>query len=119
MFEDRLKTISDRIGGVLALSLISRDGIPVESVQEDEEVDLEVLSAELITQVQVISDDQRDLDVGTVRHFAITTDVMTVMLTAMTDEYFLLLVLGDPSRHGRARFELQRARLVFEDDLTV
>ena len=35
MFLERLSRISDRIDGALALSLVARDGIPVESVSSD------------------------------------------------------------------------------------
>ena len=117
MFQERLKAITDRIDGALALALVARDGITVESVSSDPEIDLEVLSAELVHQVHVISDDHRDLEVGEVRHLAVSTDRLTLMVSELTAGYYLLLVLGDPLSYGRARFELRRARLAFESDL--
>lgn len=118
MFLERLNRVRNRIEGAVALSLVAKDGMPVESVSSDPELDLEVLAAEIISQVRVISDDHRELDVGDVQHFAVTTDQVTLMVSAVSDEYYLLLVLGDPRSYGRARFELRRARLLFEDDLT-
>ena len=54
--------ISNRIDGVVALSLVAEDGIAVESVSSDPDLDLEVLAAELVAQVRSISDNHRELD---------------------------------------------------------
>ena len=39
------------------------------------------------------------------------------IIGALTEDYFLLLVLKAGSNSGRARFELRRAVLMFEEDL--
>ena len=118
MFLERLNRITSRIDGAVALSLVAADGIPVESVNTDPAVDLEVLAAELIAQVRVISDDHRELNVGEVRHLAVTTDRYTLMVSSVAAGYYLLLVMTEASSFGRARFELRRARLLFESDLS-
>ncbi len=51
------------------------------------------------------------------RSFAVTTDRYVLMISALTDDYYLLLVLHADGNAGRARFELRRAVLLFEDDL--
>jgi predicted regulator of Ras-like GTPase activity (Roadblock/LC7/MglB family) len=117
MFLERLSSITDRIDGAVALSLVAADGIPVESVNSDPRLDLEVLAAELIAQVRIISDDHRELNVGEVRQLAVSTDRFTLMVANVAEGYYLLLVLADSSSYGRARFELRRARLLFEPDL--
>ena len=118
MFLERLSRITSRIDGAVALSLVAADGIPVESVNNDPAIDLEVLAAELVAQVRVISDDHRELNVGEVRHMAVTTDRFTLMVSTVAAGYYLLLVMSDGASHGRARFELRRARLLFESDLS-
>ena len=67
MFEERLERIRSRIDGAQAISLVAKDGIPVESVAEGSEPDLELLAAELMNQVQAISGDQLELRIGRVR----------------------------------------------------
>ena len=116
MFADRLKRIHERLGDALAVSLVGNDGIPVESYSETD-LDIEVVAAELLTQVRNIANDQREMAVGPVRQFAVTTDKYALMLGSLTDEYYLLLILGDGGSIGRARYELRRASLDFEDDL--
>lgn len=117
MFLERLNDISRRIGSARALSLVAADGIPVESVSFGDEVDLEALTAELMNQVQAIGESHRDLEYGEVYQFSVSTEQMTLMVSSLSDNYFLLLVLGPEGSYGRARFELRRARLLFASDL--
>lgn len=117
MFLEQLSRISERIGGVLALSLVAKDGIPVESVSSDPELDIEVLAAELISQARSINENHRQLDVGEVQQLSVLTDRLTLIVSAVTPDYYLLLVLGPDGNYGRARFELRRARLALEQDL--
>jgi predicted regulator of Ras-like GTPase activity (Roadblock/LC7/MglB family) len=118
MFLEKLNTISNRIDGALALSLVAKDGIPVESVSSDPDLDLEVLAAEMVAQARSISDNHRELEVGEVQQLAVTTDRLTLMVSSVAKDYYLLLVLGPEGSYGRARFELRRARLLLEEDLS-
>lgn len=118
MFLDQLSQISNRIDGALALSLVAKDGMPVESVSSDPDLDLEVLAAELIAQVRSITENHRELDVGEVQQLSVTTDRLTLMVSSVAADYYLLLVLGPEGNYGRARFELRRARLLLESDLS-
>lgn len=117
MFLERLNDISDRIDGTVALCLVAADGIPVESVSSDDRLDLEVLAAELMDQVRAIAENHRDLATGPVQQFSVTTDQLTLMISSLSPNYYLLLVLGPKGSYGRARFEMKRARLLFEKDL--
>jgi predicted regulator of Ras-like GTPase activity (Roadblock/LC7/MglB family) len=118
MFREQLNRISERIDGVLALSLVARDGIAVESVNRDPAIDLEALAAEMVSQARAISDNHRELEAGEVQQLSVTTDRVTLMVSAVTPDYYLLLVLGPAGNYGRARFELRRARLLLEKDLS-
>ena len=119
MFVERLETLAERIGPVLAISLVAKDGIPVESVRfrGGAGLDLDLLAAELMSQVRAVSQNHRELAVGRVRHFSVSTDLMTLMVSGLTEEYSLLLVLEPGANVGHARFELRRAILLFENDL--
>lgn len=117
MFQERLKELTERIEGARVVSLVAGDGIAVETYGAANGLDVEALAAELLAQTRAISGDHGDLDVGRVRQFSITTDRYTILISALAGDYFLLLVLGQEGGYGRARFELRRARLRFEDDL--
>lgn len=117
MFIERLNEISDRIEGALAVALVAEDGITVESYSTESELDLDLLAAELITQVRAISENHKELAAGDVRQVTVATDRMTVMVSSVSDSYFLVLVLSGDGNRGRARYELCRARLLLEPDL--
>ena len=118
MFLDQLSRISNRIDGAVALSLVAKDGMPVESFSSDPDLDLEVLAAELVAQARSISENHRELDVGEVQQLSVMTDRLTLMVSSVAADYYLLLVLGPEGNYGRARFELRRARLLLEEDLS-
>lgn len=118
MFLEHLSHISNQIEGARALSLVARDGIPVESVSSDPELDLEVLAAELVAQVRSITENHRELEVGEVQQLSVSTDRLTLMVSSVASDYYLLLVLGPEGNYGKARFELRRARLLLEGDLS-
>jgi predicted regulator of Ras-like GTPase activity (Roadblock/LC7/MglB family) len=92
MFLDQLSRVSNRIEGALALSLVARDGIPVESFSADPDLDLEALAAELINQVRSITENHRELGVGEVQQLAVMTDRLTLMVSSVAADYYLLLV---------------------------
>lgn len=117
MFADRLQQVTDRIDGAMALSLIAKDGIAVETYAKEDALDLELLAAELMSQVRAVSQNHQELSVGQVKNFSVTTDRYILMIGALTEDYFLLLVLRAGANSGRARFELRRSVLLFEEDL--
>jgi len=118
MFLEHLSRISNRIDGAVALSLVAKDGIPVESFSSDPDLDLDVLAAELVAQARSISENHRELHVGEVQQLSVMTDRLTLMVSSVAADYYLLLVLGPEGNYGRARFELRRARLLLEADLS-
>jgi predicted regulator of Ras-like GTPase activity (Roadblock/LC7/MglB family) len=117
VFLERLAQVAGRIEGTLALCLVAKDGIPIEAVNYASDVDLDVLAAEMVAQARSISNDHRELAVGELQQFSVTTDRLTLMVSSLAGGYYLLLVLGPHGNYGRARFELRRARLLLDEDL--
>ena len=117
MFAERLSELKARIGDAEAVSLVSADGLTVEAVRDGSELDLELLTAEIVGQVEAIAENHRELAAGDLRQLTVVTDRMTVMVSSVSDSYYLVLVLSGEGNRGRARFELRRARLLLEGDL--
>ncbi len=117
MYLERLSSISSRIDGALALSLVAHDGIPIESLSSAPDLDLEVVAAEMVAQAQAISQQQKELSVGEVQQLTVAGEEMTFLLSAAGRGYWLLAALAPDAVVGRARFELKRAVLQFENDL--
>jgi predicted regulator of Ras-like GTPase activity (Roadblock/LC7/MglB family) len=118
MFLDHLSRISNSIEGAVALTLVARDGMRVESVSSDPDLDLDVLAAEMIAQARAISENHRELEAGALQSLSVATDRFTLLVSSVAADYYLLLVLGPEGNQGRARFELRRARLLLESELS-
>ena len=117
MFRKTLADIRDRVDGTLAISLIGLDGIAVEALN-DHDVPLDVLGAEFGGFVKSIKLSNTELNTGEVKQFSLVTEKYVTFLSAVTPEYFILLVMRPDGNYGRARFELARAQHVLRDELT-
>ena len=116
MFKEVLHGIADRVNGTLAVSLISLDGIAIETVSYDS-VPLEAMGAEFGGFIKSIRVTNTELDTGEVLQFSLVTEKYIAFLSAVTSEYYVLLVLRPDGNYGRARFELARAKHLLRDEL--
>ena len=116
MFKDVLAAIRDRVDGALAVSLISLDGIPVETVNDGGSVPLDVLGAEFGSFIKSIRPNT-EIGSGEVLQFSLITGKYITFLSAVTPDYYILLVLRPDGNYGRARFELARAKHLLQDEL--
>jgi predicted regulator of Ras-like GTPase activity (Roadblock/LC7/MglB family) len=117
MFLERLNEVSARMDGAVAVSLVASDGIPVESVSARRDLDLESAAAELVAMARSVAREQRELSVGELQQFTVSGRELTFLLSRLGGGYWLLAALSPEASLGRARFEMKRAALLFEDDL--
>lgn len=116
MFHERLTSLREVVPGAQAVCLAASDGIAVEMTASDS-VDVEVLAAEMVAMAQGIASEQRALGVGMTDRLEVATEVYSVILQRLREDYYLLLVVDAGVPVGRARFELRRAAPAFEEDL--
>jgi len=115
-FRDVLREIRDRVDGTLAVSLIGLDGISVERINGNN-VPLDAMGAEFGGIIKALSASNTDLNAGDVQQLSLVTEKYIAFVSAVTSEYYLLLVLKPDGNYGRARFELSRARQALRDEL--
>ena len=115
MFREVLGGIKERVEGALAVSHIGLDGIAIESIN-DNHVPLDVFGAEFGGFVKSVRPNA-ELNTGEVLQFALVTEKYITFLSAVTPEYFVLLVMRPDGNYGRARFELARAKHLLRDEL--
>jgi predicted regulator of Ras-like GTPase activity (Roadblock/LC7/MglB family) len=115
VFKTVLQGIRDRVEGAMAVSLIGLDGIAIESIK-DSAVPLDVLGAEFGGFIKSIRPNP-ELNTGEVLQFALVAEKYVTFLSAVTPEYFLLLVMRPDGNYGRARFELAKAKNALRDEL--
>ena len=117
VFKETLRRLATRIPGVRGVSLIGRDGIAVESFMQDGEGPHEPVAAEMTGFLRNLSAADLGLEAGAVQQFAVVADRAIVILSSVTPEYFLLLLLSSDGNLGRARFELRKAASALEKEL--
>jgi predicted regulator of Ras-like GTPase activity (Roadblock/LC7/MglB family) len=104
------------VEGALAVSLIGLDGIAIETLAGDG-VPLEAMGAEFGGFVKSIRVSDTEFHTGDVQQLSLVTDRYVTFLSAVTSEYFVLLVMTPDGNYGRARFELARAKHLLRDEL--
>ncbi len=117
MLRRKLTLLAERLGDVRLLALVGADDIPVERVCFDGSLDSDELAAELGVIGRDIVSSYQELAVGRPRLFSIAVGQWIIMSSFLSSEYSLLLVADARIGRGRARFELRRARLLFEGEL--
>lgn len=117
MFRDRLRAIAARLEDIEAVVLLGDDGLPVESEVLGEDLDLEMVAAEVTTLIREMGQNHRELDIGSIERFEVATERYKLLIGRIAEGFSLLLVTGPHASVGKARFELRRAPLSLAEDL--
>ena len=118
MFREVLEDIAGRVEGTLALTLIGLDGIAIDTVGDTDDLHLDAIGAELGSFLKGIRQSSVEVETGEVEQFTVSTDRFHTILSEVTSEYFLLMILSRDGNYGRARYELRRAKLRLQDELS-
>lgn len=116
MIEAVLTGLRDRVEGTRAVSLVGLDGIPVHTIS-DGDIPLESMGAEFGAFIRSIRLSGTELDIGEVTQFSLVTEKYTTFLSAVSPDYFILMVLTPDGNYGRARFELSKAKQALSAEL--
>ena len=117
-FGEVLRDIASRMPGVVALSLVGSDGIPVETIGANGEPPIEPIGAELTGFLKNLVTADMVSQPGTFRQLDVETKDQRVFLAAVTPEYYLLLLVSQDANQGRATYELKRAASRLERELS-
>ena len=117
VFQEILRRIAERVEGARAVSLVGVDGMPIDTYGRFEGISVESVAAELGAFVKNAESPHSEGQSGTIQQLTITTDRVATILSRVTPEYYLLLLLSREGNFGRGRFELKRAALSLEKEL--
>ncbi|HVR41926.1 MAG TPA: roadblock/LC7 domain-containing protein [Thermoanaerobaculia bacterium] len=115
-FREVLEEISARVEGTRAVSLMGTDGIAIDTVNPGG-LPLENIGAEFGSFFRDLRVSNTELDTGEVRQLTVMTDRYVTLLTSLTSDYFLLVILSADGNYGRARFEMAKAKFKLQDEL--
>lgn len=116
-FRGVLDGIRERVDGTLAVSLIGLDGITIDGINPGS-LPLDVMGAEFSGFIKSIRLSNTELNTGQVLQFSLVTEKYTAFVSAITSEYYVVLVTAPEGNYGRARFELARAKQLLGEELS-
>jgi predicted regulator of Ras-like GTPase activity (Roadblock/LC7/MglB family) len=116
-FREVLRRIAERVEGTRAVAILGLDAIPVETHGDPEGLSIEAIAAELVALVKASRNPRRELETGPIREVCVVGERSRAVLSRITPEYYLLLLLGEEGSLGRVRYELERASLALEKEM--
>ncbi len=117
VFGKALARIAERVEGTRAVSLVGTDGIPIETWGSPQSLSIETVAAEMGALLQAARRALAASSSGEMREIATVTDGGIAVLSRVTGEYYLLLLLAREGNLGRGRFELRKAAAALEKEL--
>ena len=125
MFRTILDEVLQKVDGAICVSLMGIDGIPIEEVRRPEGVatkgpqalNLDLIAAEYAAVQKRVAKTTEGLDLDSMRELAVVTDGHMLLLSTVSKDYFLLLLLDAPVGMGKARHELRKAQLKLRDEV--
>jgi len=118
MFKEQLRELVDQIGEARGALIVGLDGLAVEKVSLDDELNLEAFAAEYLSLIKQTMEANRDLGVGGIRELTVFSENLIAILKAVTPEYFLVCALSPEGNFGRARFEMRKSMFALEQELS-
>ncbi len=118
-FREALRRIAERVEGTRAVAILGLDAIPVEihGATETEGLSIEAVAAELVAMVKSSRSPRTEMGTGPIREVCVVGEHSRAVLSQITPEYYLLLLLGEEGSLGRGRYELERAALALEKEM--
>ncbi|MBI3654886.1 MAG: roadblock/LC7 domain-containing protein [Acidobacteria bacterium] len=116
MFKNALQQISAKVEGVLGVMIVAHDGLIIEQISHSSDLNLELMGAEFSGLLKSVRRFAKGSDIGTIQEMTLQTGQARLLFRAITDEYYLLLVMEREAIGGRAQHELRKAQLLLEKE---
>lgn len=116
MFAEALREIAGKLNDLEALFLMGIDGLPIEKVVRNQNLNIEMLTAEFTTILRSSNRIGIDVSAGPTEELILLSDKMSVIMKSITPDYFFMMICTPDANLGRARFELKKAKYHLEKE---
>lgn len=110
-FSTHLQSISGAVDGVVAVTLMGIDGIPVEAYEPvatgEDAVDVSSLLVEYSSLISQVQRSAQMFAAGGLEELSISSERLTTIIRPVTSEYFLALAMRANSNFGKGRYLLR------------
>lgn len=118
MFRSILENIVMSCSGGIGAVLMGYDGIEIDQYcVEESELDLNLVGIEYSNVTKEIRNAAEVLKIGDLQEVAIKTERFYVVIHALTDEYFVTLMLERAGNFGQGRYLLMREAATLREEL--
>ncbi|RII27204.1 MAG: GTPase [Geobacter sp.] len=108
-FKITLKTIVESVEGGVGAIIMGYDGIEIDAYGlEDSALDVQLLAVEYATVLKEVKKTVEVLKSGDMEEVTIATSLYRVLVRAINDEFFVVLVLLSDGNYGKGRYLLKR-----------
>ncbi|WP_321370723.1 roadblock/LC7 domain-containing protein [uncultured Desulfuromusa sp.] len=109
MFKNILETIVVNCSGGIGAVLMGYDGIGIDQyVIEEKTLDLNLVGIEYSNVTKEIAGAAEILNIGKLQEVSIKTEFYYVIIHALTDDYFVALMVERSGNYGQGRYLLMR-----------
>jgi predicted regulator of Ras-like GTPase activity (Roadblock/LC7/MglB family) len=112
MFKTLLARIPEKAGNVLAVALVSLDGIAIEKIHDDPALNFDTMIAEFTDRMKKTISASREMGLGSATELVAFTDRAVVILRSVREDYYILCAAPRDGQHGRVRHAI---RMVIPD----
>lgn len=117
-FRERLNSIAAQVDGAIGALIMGYDGIPIdESIRPGASLDVQLLAVEYATLLKEIKRTVDVLKTGSMEEVSITTEELRVIIRAISDEFFIVLLMENEGNFGMGRYLLKLNAPVFSEML--
>jgi predicted regulator of Ras-like GTPase activity (Roadblock/LC7/MglB family) len=117
-FRERLTKIVGQVDGAIGALIMGYDGIPIdESIRPDVSLDVQLLAVEYATLLKEIKRTVDVLKTGGMEEVSISTGELRVLIRAISDEFFMVLLIEKEGNFGLGRYLLKLNASAFSEML--
>ena len=116
MLSEALEEMARRLPEFRGAAVVGLDGMPLAILAAADGPDLDLYAAESASLLKQVAGSGSQQQAGRLQAMMTVGERWHLLLGRLTDEYFLLLVVGSEATVGRARYEVDRVtpRIVAE-----
>ncbi len=107
-FRNTLTNIVGEVDGAIGALIMGYDGIPIdENIRTDVSLDVQLLAVEYATLLKEIKRTVDVLKTGEMEEVCISTGDLNIVIRAISEEFFMVLLLERDGNYGKGRYLLK------------
>lgn len=117
MFESYLKVIKEKIPSSTGILIIDSDGLTVEKINWEDNVDVEAVAVEIASLLNLLKINPEVSKFGLINELTLSHQEFVFLVKVINQNYFIFFAMRKDGNLGRARFELEKIKFKIKGEL--